>query len=189
MSLAEIQKELERLPIPVNKYRPTSGEGRSQAFGVVNRRCLPPDFSRNCWARPFLYKLLLDYGKEHVKIPYTSITVNQNYQATAHRDKGNVGQSYLVGFGDYKGGELEIHEGPLTGLHDVRQPIVADFTKILHSVRVFEGNRYSLVYYTCRKSEGLPEPSVELQENKWVFLRGGVVCKGLPHPLAGRVKG
>jgi hypothetical protein len=188
MSLSEIQKELERLPIPINKYRPTSGEGRSQAFGIVNRRCLPPDYSRNCWTRPYLYKLLLDYGKEHVKIPFTSITVNQNYQATAHRDKGNVGESYLVGFGDYKGGELEIHEGPLTGLHDVRTPIVADFTKVLHSVRVFEGSRYSLVYYTCKKSDGLPEASVEFIDGKWVFKRDGIVCKGLPHPLAGRVK-
>ena len=188
MSLVEIQKELERLPIPINKYRPTSGDGRSQAWGVVNKRCLVPDYSRQCWTRPYLYKLLLDYGREHVKIPFTSITVNQNYQATAHRDKGNVGQSYLVGFGDYTGGELEIHEGLQMGLHDIRQPIVADFTKVLHSVKDFQGNRYSLVYYTCKKSDGLPEASVELQNGKWVFLRGGVVCKGLPHPLAGRVK-
>ena len=188
MSLLEIQKELERLPIPVNKYRPTSGEGRSQCFGVVNRRCLPPDYSRQSWTRPYLYKLLLDYGREHVKIPYTSITVNQNYQAGPHYDKGNLGESYLVGFGDYTGGELEIHEGPLKGLHDVRTPVTTDFSKVLHSVRVFEGKRYSLVYYTSKKSEGLPEPSVEFIEGKWVFKRGGVVCKGLPHPLKDRVK-
>jgi hypothetical protein len=188
MSLVDIQKELERLPIPMNKYRLSSGEGRSQAFGVVNRRCLPPDYSRNCWARPYLYKLLLDYGREHVPFPFTSITVNQNYKADAHRDKGNVGQSYLISFGDYTGGELEIHEGLQTGLHDVRQSIIADFTKVLHSVKDFQGNRYSLVYYTCKKSDGLPDASVEFQNDKWVFLRGGVVCRGLPHPLAGRVK-
>jgi hypothetical protein len=188
MSLSEIQKELERQPIPMKKYRPTSGDGRSQAFGIVNRRCLPPDYSRQCWTRSYLYKLLLDYGREHVSIPYTSITVNQNYKADAHRDKGNVGQSYLVGFGDYSGGNLEIHEGPLKGLHDIRQPMVADFTKVLHSVKEFQGSRYSLVYYTCKKSDGLPEASVELQEGKWVFLRGGVVCSGLEHPLKGRKK-
>jgi len=188
MSLLEIQKELERLPIPINKYRLSSGDGRSQAFGVVNRRCLPPDYSRNCWTRPYLYHLLLEYGKANVKIPFTSITVNQNYKADAHRDKGNVGQSYLVGFGDYTGGELEIHEGVQTGLHDIRQPMIADFTRVLHSVKDFQGSRYSLVYYTCKKSDGLPDASVEFQEGKWVFLRGGVVCKGLPHPLAGRVK-
>jgi len=188
MSLLEIQKELERLPIPVNKYRLSSGEGRSQCFGVVNRRCLPPDYSRNSWTRPYLYKLLLDYGREHVPFAFTSVTVNQNYQAGPHYDKGNLGESYLVGFGDYNGGELEFHEGPLKGLHDVRTPVTTDFSKVLHSVRVFEGKRYSLVYYTCKKSDGLPEASVEFIEGKWIFKRGGVVCKGLPHPLAGRVK-
>jgi hypothetical protein len=184
----EIQKELERLPITINKYRLTSGEGRSQAFGVVNRRCLPPDYSRHCWLRPYLYKLLLDYGRENVPFPFTSITVNQNYKAAPHYDTNNVGESYLVGFGDYTGGDLEIHEGDLEGLYDIRTPIITDFSKVLHSVKDFQGNRYSLVYYRCKKAEGLPEPSVELQNGKWVFLRGGVVCKGLPHPLTGRVK-
>jgi len=188
MSLEEIQIELERHPIPINKYRLTSGSGCSQAFGIVNRRCLPPDYSRQCWTRPYLYKLLLDYGRAHVSIPFTSITVNQNYKADAHRDKGNVGQSYLVAFGDYTGGELEIHEGPLKGLHDVRTPVVTDFSRVLHSVRPFQGNRYSLVYYTCKNSEGLPPASVELQEGKWVFLRGQEVCSGLPHPLRNRTK-
>ena len=188
MSLAEIQKELERLPIPVNNYRPTAGVGRSAAFGVVNRRCLPPDYSRNSWTRPYLYKLLLDYGRQHVPIPFSSVTVNQNYQAGPHRDRGNIGESYLVAFGDFSGGELEIHEGPLTGLHDVRTPIVADFTKVLHSVKEFQGNRYSLVFYRAKKSDGLPEASVELQEGKWVFKRGEVECKGLEHPLRGRKK-
>jgi hypothetical protein len=186
MSLQDIELELERLPISINKYRPSSGDGRSQAFGIVNRRCLPPDYSRQCWLRPYLYHLLLEYGRNHVPFAFTSVTVNQNYKADPHKDKGNVGQSYLVGFGDYTGGDLEIHEGPLKGLHDVRTPIIADFTKILHSVKDFQGTRYSLVYYTCKKSEGLPGASVEFQDSKWVFLRGGVVCKSLPHPLAGR---
>jgi len=188
MSLADIIQELERLPIPINKYRPSSGDGRSQAFGVVNRRCLPPDFSRQCWKRSYLYKLLLDYGREHVPIPFTSVTVNQNYKADAHRDKGNVGESFLVAFGDYTGGELEIHEGPLKGLHDVRTPITTDFSKVLHSVKDIQGTRYSLVYYTCNKADRLPKPSVEFQEGNWVFKRGESICSGLEHPLKGRKK-
>jgi len=188
MSLVDIQKELERLPIPINKYRPSSGDGRSQAFGVVCRRCLPPDYSRQCWLRPYLYHLLLEYGRQHVGIPFTSVTVNQNYKADPHRDKGNLGESYLVGFGNYTGGELEIHEGPLKGLHDIRTPITTDFSKVLHSVKDFQGSRFSLVYYTAKRSEGLPEPSVEFQNGEWVFLRGGIVTRSLPHPLKGRKK-
>ena len=190
-----ILQELVRQPILVNKYRTESGEGRSQSFGIVNRRSSPPDYSRWCWKRPYLYKLLLDFGKKHVKVPFTSITVNQNYQAAKHKDRGNVGESFLVAFGDYKDGDLEIHEGPLKGCHNIKyKPLVTDFTKVFHSVQPFTGNRFSLVYYTLDpKGRGdiaqLPEPSVVLEKDQWVFKRGQEVVKnGLAHPLKGRKK-
>jgi hypothetical protein len=128
----------------------------------------------------------LEFGSKFVSIPFTSITLNQNYAAAKHRDKGNVGPSYLVSFGEYTGGALSIHEGDLSGSHDVRTPLITDFSKILHSVEPFEGQRYSLVFYTAKKSEGLPPPSVESVEGAWVFKRGDEIVKGLPHPLKGR---
>lgn len=178
--------ELKRQPLPINNYRNKAGGGRSQAFGVVSRRCLPPDYSRLCWLRPYLYKLLLEFAAKHVTIPFTSITLNQQYKASAHKDKGNVGNSFLVAFGDYTGGGLEVLDGPLKGIHDVRIPLIADFSKMLHRVTDFEGDRYSLVFYVARKSEGLPPASVELCEGKYIFLRGGEAVHGLPHPLRGR---
>jgi hypothetical protein len=63
-AFVEIIKELERQPLAINEYRLKSGSGRSQAFGIVNRRNLPPDYSRNCWCRPYLYHLLLEFGKQ-----------------------------------------------------------------------------------------------------------------------------
>jgi len=184
--LEAIIHELQRQSLPVNNYRNRSGAGRSQAFGVVCRRCLPPDYSRLCWQRPYLYKLLLDFAAKYVQIPFTSITVNQNYKASKHRDKGNTGESYLVAFGDFTGGELEIHEGELKGLHDVRTPLITDFSKVEHSVRDFQGDRFSLVFYVAKKSQGLPAPAVECIEGKWVFKRGDEIVQGLPHPLKGR---
>ena len=181
-----IVDELKRHPLPINNYRNKAGGGRSQAFGVVSKRCLPPDYSRLCWLRPYLYKLLLDFAAKHVTIPFTSITLNQNYKAAAHKDKGNVGDSFLVSFGDYTGGTLEVLEGPLKGSHDVRTPLITDFSKVLHQVNSWEGDRYSLVFYVARKSEGLPPASVELRDGKYLFLRGGEVVHGLPHPLRGR---
>ena len=182
----DIIQELRDHPLPVNNYRNIAGEGRSQAFGPVNRRCLPPDYSRQCWLRPKLYKLLLDFADQYVDIPYTSITVNQNYKADKHRDKNNCGDSFLVAFGDFTGGQLKIYEGEFKGTHDIRyNPIVTDFSKVLHSVEPFEGERYSLVFYTLqsRVPLDLPPPSVELINNKWTFKRGDKVCNGLPHPL------
>ena len=77
----EIYQELKRRPIGKNEYRLMSGSGRSQAFGIVNKRSMPPDYSRQNWLRPKLYKLLLDFGQKYVDISYNSITVNQNYAA------------------------------------------------------------------------------------------------------------
>jgi len=185
----DIIKELERRPIENNKYRKKAGEGRSQTFGVVNRRCLAPDYSRQCWLRPYLYKLLLDFAKKYVKIPCNAITVNQNYRALEHRDKGNEGESFLIAFGPYEGGELEIKEGSLKGLHNVKYtPLITDFSKILHEVKEFSGNRYSLVFYQLSvnkkfKNNVIPECSVTLIDDVWKFKRGDEICEGLPHPL------
>jgi hypothetical protein len=183
----EILEELQRLPISQNKYRNKSGAGRSQCFGVVNRRSLPPDYSRQGWLRPYLYKLLLDFGAKHVTHPFTSITVNDNYIAAPHKDKGNIGISTVVAFGDYTGGELELLEGDQKGIYCVRHiPLTTDFSKVLHRVKEFEGSRYSLVFFTARKSEGLPPASVREVEGKLAFFRGEELIKGLPHPLKGR---
>jgi hypothetical protein len=189
-SFASIITELERRPLEQNNYRKRTGSGRSQAFGVVNRRCLPPDYSRNNWRRPYLYKLLLDYGNQYVDISFNAITVNQNYRAGKHYDRHNGGESYLVAFGSYTGGDLLIHEGDLSGTHNIWcNPIKADFSKICHSVEHFTGDRYSLVYYnfTSPRMPPLPPPSVKEEEGKWYFYRGEEkITKGLPHPLLDR---
>ena len=185
-----ILKELERRPLTINNYRMKSGEGRSQCFGVVNKRCQPPDYSRQCWLRPLLYKLLLDFADKYVDISWNACTVNQNYKAKPHYDKGNEGVSYLIGFGEYEGGNLLIYEGDLSGEHNIRhRPLITDFSTVLHSVTPWTGNRVSLVFYWLKATPpGLPPPSVVLQDGVWVFKRGDEVCRGLPHPLIGRKK-
>lgn len=185
----EILAELHHKPIEINKYRNRAGEGRSQTFGIVGRRCLPPDYSRQNWLRPKLYSLLLDFGRKYVDLSFNSITVNQNYRADKHRDRNNVGNSFLVGFGNYTGGRLLIHEGDLSGNHDINcKAITTDFSKVLHSVEPFEGERFSLVFYTFHnnRSVELPPGSVKQEGDKYFFYRGDqrITKKtGLPHPL------
>jgi len=192
----DILEELRRRPITVNKYRNKSGDGRSQAFGLVNRRCLPVDYSRQNWLRPKLLFHLQEFAKKYVPIPWTSITVNQNYQSLPHYDKGNLGESYLVGFGSYTGGDLKIHEGDISGNHCIWcKPIIADFSKIKHSTEVFTGERYSLVFYVLKPTkmptEPLPKGEAVLEDGKYVFKRGNQIITpktGLPHPLRNRKK-
>ena len=183
--------ELKRRPLEYNAYRDQAGEGRSQAFGLVNRRCLAPDYSRQNWKRPYLYHLLIDFADKYVDVSYNAMTLNQNYRANKHYDKHNSGNSFLVAFGSYTGGELLIHEGDLSGSHNIWcKPIRADFSKILHSVEHFVGDRFSLVYYNLvsnRMPEHIPPPSVRLEDGQYYFYRGEEkITNGLPHPLRGR---
>ena len=199
----DIIRELERRPLPVNKYRLKAGEGRSSAYGIVNRRCLPPDMSRECWTRPELYNLLCKFADNYCPISdWTSITVNQNYAADPHRDKGNHGLSYLVAFGDYRGGELVIHEGDCSGSYNIQhQPILFNGSELLHSVRPFEGHRYSLVIYRAGRGEEATLVNIRRQyaamkdpeTHKMRLFKKD--CNGdyypaprLSHPLKGRVK-
>jgi hypothetical protein len=181
-------EELTAKPLTVNRYRNVAGEGRTQSFGVVGRRCLKPDYSRQNWFRPYLFKLLQDFADQYVDISWNAVTVNQNYRAGPHYDKHNVGDSFLVAFGEYTHGELEIHEGEYLGLHNVRhKPIKMDFSKVLHSVKNFEGNRFSLVFYWYDlRGATLPPCSVREENGKWEFYRGEERIDkktGLPHPL------
>lgn len=188
-AFSDIHTELLRQRLLVNPFRNVAGVGRSQTFGVVNRRCLAPDYCRLCWARPYLYKLLLEFGATYVPFSFTSITVNDSYRAAPHRDKGNTGDSLVVAFGEYTGGDLRLHEGDDAGVYDIKhRGIVADFKATLHSVEPFEGRRFSLVFYNIQHKRlvPLPPPSiVQNEDGKYAFKRGDEVCNGLPHPLRG----
>ncbi|MEY3393467.1 MAG: hypothetical protein RL498_387 [Pseudomonadota bacterium] len=181
----KIIKELERQPIPNNRHRLSSGVGQTQTFGVVNRRCCPADFSAFSFERPYLYKLLLDFGSEFITgIKWNAITINQNYKCGIHRDKHNGGDSIIVAFGSFEGGELELHESDLKGIHNIKHKLLQhDFSKTYHSVLPFTGNRYSLVYYNRPTKTELPKPSVKFEENKWVFYRGESKERLTDHPL------
>jgi hypothetical protein len=158
---------------------------------------MPADYSRQSWLRPYLHKLLWDFGDQWVpkEVPWNAVTVNMNYKAEKHRDRNNRGNSFLVAFGDYVDGDLLIHESDLSGCYNIRHhPIITDFSKVLHSVEAFQGERFSLVYYQFAKKgvvPQLPPCSVKEENGKYYFYRGDQKItkqNGLPHPLRNRKK-
>jgi len=172
-----IIQELNRRPLETNKSRLKSGIGKSQIFGLVNSRLLPIDYSRLCWLRPYLYKLLLEFGSKYVKIPYTSIIITQNYKDRSKKTKTQRGVSFLVSFGDYTGGSL------ITGgeKKDIRTPLITDFSALQYEIEDFQGSRFSLMYYSLDIQNPLPPPSVIQSGSKFFFKRGDVIIKdGIP---------
>lgn len=83
---------------------------------------------------------------------YTSIQVNKNMQCSPHRDSGNEGPSYIIGLGDYEGGDLVVVD-PATGpkTHNVRNRFVHFDGRMMHHVLPFTGERYTLVFFTVKK--------------------------------------
>lgn len=160
--LNSIHCELKRRKIPLSKDRTLVGKGRTACFGQVKKRVYAPNYSRHCWTRPYLYKLLLEFGEKYITHPFTSVQVNQNYRCKPHKDRGNTGVSTVVSFGDYdSGGQLCILEGPLGGDYNIKySPITVDFTRYKHTVNPWSGgDRISIVYFTMKNArQDLQEP-------------------------------
>lgn len=82
--------------------------------------------------------------------PSSTIAINRHAQFQPHRDSG-VGQgqteSLIVGLGAYVGGEVVVDHV----VHDVRyRPLEFDGWKSMHYTLPFQGERYSLVWFTPR---------------------------------------
>ena len=85
------------------------------------------------------------------KFKFTSIQYNKNHRAARHRDAKNTGVSYIVGLGDYTGGELiifdENEKNPVK--HDIKGNFnTFDGSKYPHETAPFKGERYTLVFYS-----------------------------------------
>lgn len=145
LDFAPLVAELQRKRLPNNFDRTIAGEGRSQAFGLIRRWSYIPYLSRMTWQRPELWCLLQEFAAKHVQIPWDAVQVNDNYQSAPHRDKGNQGDSYIVGFGSYTGGELWVDGED----HDINHtPHLFLGCDLLHSTKPWNGNRYSLVFFS-----------------------------------------
>jgi len=145
-----------------------------------------PDFTR------LLSRWLADHRPAELKedFPFTSINVNFRYAARRHRDGNNMGPSIIKGLGNYTGGELVYFPNDDRSLHldelpqtdgvavNIKDNFVLFNGNCAHEVNAFEGERYSLVFFSCRnffrateevntflKDCGLPLPTLPILEH------------------------
>lgn len=173
---------LKKRPLPTNKYRTTAGEGKSQAFGIVRQRNGSYTGSRLNFERLDVFAEILEIAKKILPpdFTYQSIQVNQNYRSQPHKDKGNLGISAIVGFGDYVGGALNIETVDVDIKHKL---IFFDGSELLHFTQVWEGDRYSLVFSRTQHSF-TQMPEFRIVDNHLEELLDGVLIrydnKGVP---------
>jgi len=93
---------------------------------------------------------------------WTSLNVNKDYAAYIHRDGNNFGPSMIAAFGDFTGGELNYYPDDdgkgepdklLKGKHKAESFVLGKGRARVngnsaHSVNPFEGNRFSIVFFT-----------------------------------------
>ena len=85
------------------------------------------------------------------KFKFSSIQFNKNHRSSKHTDSKNTGISYIIGLGDYTGGELIVYDkdGKNPVKKDIRNKFYKfDGSKFPHETAPFKGERYSLVFYS-----------------------------------------
>jgi len=125
------------------------------SYHPIKREYIEPAFDRN---NPELVKLLELLLNHHFPdIGYNTLQLNHNAQMGAHKDSNNKGSGFIIGIGNYHGGEIAIDKlGKKNNKdetadyidYDIRRKALAfDGANHLHKVRPFTGTRITIVAY------------------------------------------
>lgn len=126
-----------------SRFKKSTGYGRSCAFGFIRKRSYKPGVSALNVKKPKIWKAIKEFA-DSTGFEYDSVQVNQNCVCGKHRDKKNVGISYLVSFGDYTGGELMVEDVE----YDCNmKPIVFNGAELEHWNNELQGSKWSIVLF------------------------------------------
>jgi hypothetical protein len=148
---------LSKITIPKIKKdnRMNFDESRYACLGVIRARKTGKT-GLSAWSKkyPELWQEIqrigsLLRGRDGMPFLYTSVHLNHNVVAGKHLDKGNVGDSILVGFGNYAGGEICLESGEVELIR--YRPVCFNGSAVIHwNTPITSGNKYSLVFYVSK---------------------------------------
>jgi hypothetical protein len=126
------------------------GEHRSAVFGFIKARITRQyNLSAHSKKFPELYAEIVRIGKLFVPFDFQSIFLNHNVCCPPHKDKNNSGESVIISFGDYEGGELII-EG-FGEFVTKNRPLIFNGSHVTHwNNPITSGNKYSLIYFNTK---------------------------------------
>merc|ERR1712032_1596285 len=142
----------------------------SDTLGVIeNRADHQMIVTAACQGHENFVRLLSSWARKRSPdgmLPFTTISLNKNYAGRMHRDAGNIGPSFGLAVGTFKGGRLRYWAGdPQKGTRSACVEQVRDEPSIFlnttkgavfdgncaHEVEPFDGERYSLIFFTLKK--------------------------------------
>ena len=127
-------KLLEETDFPINKGRTNilkKGQTHSKSMVLGKVRQLYSSCNGKVCKVPsqhnVKHKALLAAAKSFLKqhdpnYRFEAVTINKNHAAAKHVDKNNKGHSYIIGLGNYTGGELVFSDkkSPNYGVHNIK---------------------------------------------------------------------
>lgn len=123
-------------------------DARQTCFGKVKYRCKNKE-SKSSLKYPYIMPLFKEFINSHYPgFKFNSVYVNKNIICKKHLDSRNTGESLLVGFGSYTGGQsvLYLNDNPKK-FHIKSSSIIFNGSEIPHKSEAFKGTRYSLVFF------------------------------------------
>lgn len=117
---------------------------------------------------PELNNIFIEYANYHLpkEFFWSQVQINFNYDIQKHKDGLNQNESIIVAFGDYTGGELCIDvDGDIEEVDIQDRVYKFNGSLYTHWVKDFEGDRWSLVFFTHHSEEKLRELEIKKLTN------------------------
>ena len=92
-----------------------------------------------------LFDLILSLAPEDRPEGDWRITINKNIQCYPHKDRGNVGNSYILFLGDYTGGELCFEDGTVIAEQNTWHEI--DGSVVHWNTPITSGTKFSIILF------------------------------------------
>jgi len=154
MNTSDLLTALKKRKIPkANNHKQGITSKRTIVFGISHKRLYGQSFgaaaaNRN---RSDLWEVI---KKIPVPISYDCVQCNENCQSGPHKDKNNVGLSYILSIGDYEGGDLVIQspDGTETAHALLGTPGLIFDGSNTHYNTPHTGTKYSLIFYSIEPS-------------------------------------
>lgn len=187
VDLLEVLRRSTIPPIPkpvtasnTNRGNKLGTKGKTLTLGFGDTRHGIKQFKLNK-KYPELLRALITFGNAIVPkgFEYNAITVNEGVKAKKHIDSKNGGVSYIIGIGDFRGGDIRVwdKDGKNPKEYDLNgKPVGFNGGLLFHQTADFVGERYTIIYYkqlweggitgyktvgTGKVSEELEQPSYE----------------------------
>jgi len=141
----------------------------SDTVGLLRDRCGDIHLTKSVHGYPEVVQVMSKWLPDRLPhteakaFKWTSMNVNKNYAGKIHRDGNNFGPSMISAFGDFTGGTLNYysHDDGKADLEELQSKSAGKAERLdlknglalfngnsAHSVDDFQGNRYSIVYFT-----------------------------------------